>query len=270
MLDSTNSAASEEAGFEQGDREVNIEPLVKLMQNLAESLRPFLSQFAAFADEMSRVDWSNVVKSFNAGVEARIAGVRQLAAKGWTVPPWITFPEFEVLTALPESDIDMFFTEIYTADGFDRFKLVMKRLSSEPSLSAWHALLGEVGESIEAGRHLVTVPALLTVLEGYAVREILHITGPASKKTNLAKLFEATDFHHRKGVEAVPWISNLVFMQHLFATSDFTSDQPTLLNRHWVLHGRTQRNSILADALRLVTAIDTLSWAAKHRLKQNR
>lgn len=77
-------------------------------------------------------------------------------------------------------------------------------------------------------------------------------------------MLKESKLHDKEGWEAVfatPWISNLAFIQNLFLRREFDQPQPSFLNRHWVLHGRSELNWKLADALRLLCAIDTLAWA---------
>jgi hypothetical protein len=50
----------------------------------------------------------------------------------------------------------------------------------------------------------------------------------------------------------------LTFLSRVFASSDFTQQPPTFINRHWILHGGAPVDWTLSDALRLVNSLTTL------------
>jgi hypothetical protein len=58
----------------------------------------------------------------------------------------------------------------------------------------------------------------------------------------------------------MPAVSNLVFLQMLFAPKPFDQKPPDRINRHWVLHGRDDCNWSQADVFRLLNALETLRW----------
>ena len=58
-------------------------------------------------------------------------------------------------------------------------------------------------------------------------------------------------------------LSAVTFLDHLFKPSDFEATRPTIINRHWILHGRSATDWTVADALKLVNALATLHWLFK-------
>jgi hypothetical protein len=56
------------------------------------------------------------------------------------------------------------------------------------------------------------------------------------------------------------WTSVVLFLDHLFASSDFQSASPAFINRHWILHGRSATEWTEVDVLKLVNALATLHW----------
>jgi hypothetical protein len=226
-----------------------------------EALEQIVSGIAAFVEKLKEIDWQQVAANFNAAVKQQIEDARTLAAKGWTIPGWMTLPQAHIIFKLTEDELDAFFTEAYTADDFKILNQSFDTLGESPGMAAWRPMLEEIRLNLIEGRFLITVPALLTVLEGFSVKQILKPSGANTKgTTNLAKRFAELGRHEADSIEALPWISNLAFMQNLFANSDFDGDAPKVLNRHWVLHGRTECNWRLADAFRLVNALEMLRW----------
>jgi len=62
---------------------------------------------------------------------------------------------------------------------------------------------------------------------------------------------------------SIIWKSTALFLARLFGSSDFASEGPTFLNRHWILHGRRAADWSIADAVRLLNALSTLDWLMK-------
>lgn len=219
-----------------------------------------LNSIAGFLDKLSRVDWNEFVDHYNKAVKDHIEAARMLAEKGWTIPSWMSLSDPLELCQLNESELDSQFTAAYIENDFQILNERATKLIETPEMSPWKTLLTEVRDSVIAGRHLIAVPALLTILEGYAVKVVLKPGPQDIGRTNLSKLFSETNLHQAAGIEAMPAVSNLAFLQLLFADSKFDQRPPSRINRHWALHGRDDCNWTLADVVRLLNALETLAW----------
>jgi hypothetical protein len=205
---------------------------------------------------LSQIDWSRLSKWFEDAFKDYIEAARQLADKGWTVPEWMDLTASKELCKLSPKDLDDLFMAEYTKNDCKVLREQIGHLTEIPEMVQWNALLIEIRESLIAGRHLVTVPALLTVLEGYAVTHVLKLPG-----TNVQKLFDKAGFHRRGGIWAIPAISTMHFLKRLFEESPFHQEPPQFINRYWVMHGRDHCKWTPADAFRLLNALETLRWA---------
>lgn len=111
--------------------------------------------------------------------------------------------------------------------------------------------------SIRAGRYLVTIPAAIFIIEGYIADQLIKASLlPATVKSPVGKFLKKR--HHHEDYEVFFWKSSTQFLENLFSNSDFAASEPTFINRHWILHGRSSVAWTQADALRLVNAIDTI------------
>lgn len=54
------------------------------------------------------------------------------------------------------------------------------------------------------------------------------------------------------------WISYNKFIRSLYQKSDFTSNEPDEINRHWLLHGRSDFEIEELDCIRLFNAVQSL------------
>jgi hypothetical protein len=213
-----------------------------------------------FFEKHRHIDWNKVVEHYNRAVKNHIEAAQLLAEKGWTIPTWMSLSDPLELCRLSETELDSQFTAVYIENDFRILNERTAQLTETPEMSPWKALLLEIRDSIIAGRHLIAVPALLTIIEGYAVKIVLKPGPQDPSRTNLFKLFSETNLHQANGIEAMPAVYNLTFLRLLFADSRFDQTPPPRINRHWALHGRDECNWSLADVVRLLNALETLVW----------
>ena len=133
-------------------------------------------------------------------------------------------------------------------------------------LGKWHSLLSEIFDSIKARRYRVAVPAALTVLEGFIAHSLNQLAliekterSPVKRLWKNERLWK-NDWHKEEDYDAFFWESAILFLGELFSPSDFGGDEPSFLNRHWALRGRSANEWTAADALRLVNALSTLDF----------
>lgn len=183
----------------------------------------------------------------------------QLAQSGWTLPMQLTPGEAIDLAREPIDQIDAFFVNHYTAEDFAALRRVRRELLCRPSLSTWWRLLDECFEVFENGKHLITVPALISTIEG-----VVSYAGNSLYKQNVSRKFLVGICANKAkassggGVHALMWRSLEIFVENLFRNAPFDKSRPITINRHWILHGRDSANSTVADSLRLFSALETI------------
>ena len=198
------------------------------------------------------IDWDSFV------IDNRKA-CEQLAQFGWTLPMQLTPGEVIDLAREPIDKIDAFFVNHYTAEEFAALRRVRRELLSRPGLSAWWSLLDECFEVFESGKHLITVPALISTIEG-----VVSYAGNSLHKQNVSGKFLvgicANKAKASSGgeIHALMWRSLEIFVENLFRNAPFDKSRPITINRHWILHGRDSANSTVADSLRLFSALETI------------
>jgi hypothetical protein len=182
----------------------------------------------------------------------------QLAEFGWTLPMQLSAPEMTDLAGEPIEKVDAFFVEYYTARDFAALRCVRKELLTRPCLSPWRELLKECFDVFESGKHLITVPALISTIEGVVAcaGNSLHKRSVSRKSlvgicTNKAKALP-------RSIDALMWRSLEIFIEKLFQDAPFNKSRPAIINRHWILHGRDSANWTVADSLRLFSALETI------------
>jgi hypothetical protein len=183
-------------------------------------------------------------------------GVSTMAARGWTVQMSLTLGDLEELANQTPEETDEFFVAFYTEDNFAALRKVRDELTGRPKLVQWKALLEECFDSFESGRHRITVPSLLSIIEGVVASAGQALT------TQRVRLVEICAENSRKSsdnsITSEMWNSMALFLEKLFQYAPFDGDRPALINRHWILHGRDSATWTVADALRLFNALQTV------------
>jgi len=188
--------------------------------------------------------------------ESMKAAVRTMASRGWTIQMSLTLRDFDDLAKRTPEEADDFFVTFYSEEDFVRLREVRQELTSRSSLAHWKALLEECFDSFESDRYLVTVPALLSVIEG-----VIASAGQALTSQRVHLMAICAQNAEKMGgnsIRAEMWNSMKIFLEKLFGKAPFDGTRPSLINRHWILHGRDAASWTRADALRLFNALQTI------------
>lgn len=183
----------------------------------------------------------------------------RLAGAGWTIPMDFTLREMVELVEDPEQEIDSFFVDYYTENNFEKLRNLRRRLTSRKRLSQWQALLCECFESVENGRYVITIPALLTMIEGTVCRA----NGGVGRDIKRICKIRATEL--TGSITGLMWRSLEIFVTLLFQGAPFDKGRPSFINRHWILHGRDATSWEIADAIRLFNALQTIDALLKEK-----
>lgn len=73
-----------------------------------------------------------------------------------------------------------------------------------------------------------------------------------------------TSCEQHQPIKELIWISIYNYIKVLYDKSAFEQAEPTTVNRHWVLHGRTETAWQRIDCVRLLAALYTIAVIAKN------
>jgi hypothetical protein len=189
---------------------------------------------------------------FEGSPEADFAG-GELGKRGWTVPGWATYDQIKPLARTPSShSLDAFFVRQYRRPGL--LSRVTSQTAKRPLMLRWLPLYRQATFLVNRRQHLVAVPALLLTFEG------LVVTAVEAAKTNVRPRQVLRELTARQsGSLRASWLSLAAFANTVFGDHHFSGQRPQIMNRHWIVHGRTAPRWNRADALRMLQAIDTAS-----------
>ena len=227
---------------------------------IQETLRQF-SEGALLARELSKRfhDLAKLVTPPN--YPQWEASGQRLAELGWIPPMGLTIRETVELSdpANTDEDIERYIVNFYLCDQHKQLRRLHDDLMRSKDLTQWHPLLAQCFEAFELNLHLVTIPSLLSVLEG-AVAQKCHTL--RTKNTRLIEPSKAKASQAKQGthytMEALIWSSVATFIEKLYEPFDFRGNRPSLINRHWILHGRDSTQWTIADSIRLFNALPSI------------
>jgi hypothetical protein len=230
------------------------------------SVKPILSHFAEqvrpLLEAVQAIDWEVVTKKVREASKKRQVRICRLAQLGWTVGPRVPFlVEMGDSVASDQDSVDAYFVEIYRENSRATTKNVFKQLKVSPHLSNWGVLLDQIASALEQEAFVLVVPGLLIMFEGYMAK--LAYGANERRGTDAIRRVKQVKLNAQSSTApflAEIWLGMVVFLEELFKTSDFTTEAPAFINRHWILHGRDAAEWKEADAIRLLNALSTLDW----------
>ncbi|RNB82109.1 hypothetical protein EDM59_21100 [Brevibacillus nitrificans] len=187
---------------------------------------------------------------------------------GWTVPFSFTLYQIRFFENdnLTKEDIDTFFEIYYSED--DNFDRMINAILNINDIHQWHEAIKQSVYAHKNMMFILSVSTLIPVLEGI-------LSTFESDKTNIRMMKVCKEMldttNDNSMIDKIMWTSCFNFISALYQKSDFSGKEPELVNRHWILHGRTAFNNSEIDSLRIFNAIETVSNIVKyHNKKQNK
>jgi hypothetical protein len=196
------------------------------------------------------------------GLQRFVRAAEALARGGWTFPMQMTLREVVELAedgALDPQKLDRWFLDYYADRDGREYRALARRLRKSKRLASWRPLLVECLRAYQHGLYRVVVPALFATIEGLVCEatgtvQATHGKPPTNWQNRIARPKGAF-------LEA-QWCATTAFLESLWRRHEFDKPAPGTLNRHWTVHGRRPHVGDRADALRLLAAVDFISYAA--------
>lgn len=235
--------------------------------------KPFDDMLAPFRETMRQFNENlkTATRKLAEAIDASMEQFRQhleptvdkLAELGWVIPMSAAPQEVVALAKVKDDEraIEEYFINNYGDYSSDDFQRLRRDLLSNQQLTQWHPLLGQCFDAYGRGQYIITVPALISIIEGF-----LAYSGQVStsKWRDVKGFIEDTIRNSDEGsLKHIIWTATLKYLDNLFGFSDFAQSPPEKINRHWILHGRDAADWAQADALRLIIALYTISTLLK-------
>ncbi len=190
-------------------------------------------------------------------LDAFPSACHQLALKGWPLPVFLSINEVVTWAQDPPDELDQKFSDWFSANDGERFDTLASSCLERQILGPWLSLLEECISAYRRCEYRVTVPSLLAILEGILMAE----RGNSTRVVATAKQYrDAAPHEDHDSMLWLIWDAIHAYVSQLFKPAPFEAQRPSVLNRHWILHGRDESGAWnQSDSLRLFLGIETVS-----------
>ncbi len=194
--------------------------------------------------------------------------VDKLSAEGWTLPAELNIYALKTIANTNElDDINSFLKWLFTEEDYQKTKDMVNAIKSAPIKDGLKKLTGQCWQAFQNNLYAVCATSLLSVIEGILSefsddKQDVRMMKVCQKKVDT---FPPTGSTIKKHV----WMSYNNFIRNLYQKSDFTADEPETINRHWLLHGRSDFEIDELDCIRLFNAAESLCMIVKAEAKDS-
>lgn len=195
--------------------------------------------------------------------------VNKLSAEGWTLPAELNIFALKTIANTSKlDDINTFLHWLFTTENYQKTKDMIAGIKSAPIKEGLKNLIDQCWQAFQNKLYAVCATALLSVIEG-----VLSEFSSDKKNTKMMKVcqnkvdtFPSTGSTIQKHV----WISYNAFIRNLYQNSDFSAEEPDTINRHWLLHGRSNFDIDELDCIRLFNAVQSLCIIVQAEAKESK
>ncbi len=183
--------------------------------------------------------------------------VDKLANDGWTLPSELGIYEVNVIGQTEKiEDINEFLFTYFTRNDYEVFNKMLDGILASKIREPLKKMIYECRQAYTNKLYIVCAVALIPVIEGI-------LSEFCDNKNNIRMMRickNQVDALSCDGsvIEKHIWKSYNTFIQNLYEKSDFSGEEPVKINRHWILHGRSNYEQEEADCIRLFNAVQSL------------
>ena len=230
------------------------------MLNLSEEQQKALT--AAFNEHIQEETKRNIV-AFDKTLDSVTDKLKDI---GWTLPAEMGIYAINVIGNTDEiKDIERFFGMYFTQKDYSFTRAMIESILDTPISDGLKKMIRECWSAFQNKLYAVCATSLLSVIEG-----VLSEFSDDKSDIRMMKVCQKhVDEFPEDGSTIMKhvWISYNNFIRNLYQKSDFNQDEPDKVNRHWLLHGRSDFEIEEIDCLRLFNAVETLCMVVKKESK---
>ncbi len=184
--------------------------------------------------------------------------VDKLETCGWTLPTELGIYAVNIIGNTDEiADIDKFLLWFFTENDYEHYNKMVDGILASPISDGVKRLIEECRFAYDNKKYAICADSLVSAIEGILSTFWSDKTNIRMMKVCQAKVDEmANDNKHI--TKKYLWVSYNKFIRKLYEKNNFNDDEPSFINRHWLLHGRSAYEIEEIDCLRLFNALSSL------------
>ena len=167
---------------------------------------------------------------------------------------WDTLPESTIEDILTDKDTDCILEEFYISDNYRLVEETFHNCLQSPLISPYKVLFLQVIDSYHAGNYDLAALGLISISDGMLSDVSGKSTHHAQKRVDVIM----EKINSNLPIEAIDY-STIILTSTLFETcsslwkgESFEETEPTLLNRNWLIHGRSRRQVSKLDCIKII------------------
>ena len=221
-------------------------------------IKAFLQEYVQKKTEQSLSEYDQTLSAL----------VDKLAVHGWTLPSEMSISAVNAIGKTNSIvDINGFMLELYTREGYVRYKTMVAGIMKAPISSGLKKLIEESCFAFEHSKYAICADALVSAIEGILSTFWEDKTNIRMMQICQAKVDELADEKEHITKKYV-WVSYNKFIRKLFEKNNFAETEPVFINRHWLLHGRSAYDIEEIDCLRLFNAVSSICMIVRNESKE--
>ena len=180
-----------------------------------------------------------------------------MVSEGWTLPAELPIAVIYALEQTTKLDnVNDFMESFYSTNDYKNMKDMIIGIQESKIKPGLIKLTTECWQAFLEKSYAMCATALLSVIEGILCefcddKTDVRMMMVCQKHVDNFPDGESTILKH-------VWISYNQFIRSLYQKSDFTGTEPDNINRHWLLHGRSDFEINEIQCMRLFNAIHSL------------
>lgn len=225
-----------------------------------EQLRKLQDSFKKHIEEETKKNVAIFDKTLDAVVD-------KLSSDGWTLPAELGIYAVNVIGQTDKiEDINSFLCDYFTREDYLVTRKMIDSILHSSIRESLKKLVQQCWDAFQNKLYAVCATSLLSVIEG-----VLSEFGDDKRDVRMMRIcqYHVDNFPpDGSTIEKHVWISYNTFIRNLYQKSDFNDDEPDEINRHWLLHGRSDFEQDEIDCIRLFNAVQSLCMIVNQEAKR--
>lgn len=251
------------------------EPINKMTQNIETIARPLiavLENYKGLSDSIQasiqaynevfkpiREEIANFSKNYGeilAKFADRIrplSAIRKLEESQFVY--WNPLPEYLVDQLLSNKSTDTVLLEFALQDDAELIQHITSECEKHIFLKDNSILFNQAMSAYDVEMYTIAAVGLLSVIDGVlseATKQYRNTNIPSRGRTLLKKLEDTGSLDETEYAVLTLELTFEATMDSLAAQSDFTQDEPSNLNRHFIIHGHSKKEKTQLDCIKLM------------------
>lgn len=174
-------------------------------------------------------------------------------------------------TICSSNNVDNTIQHYYFENDNDRMNMLIYRCRQATQLSKYQELYTQIIDAYQINHYQLACIGMFSIIDG-VLSDVSQMNS-----TNFEKRIESVKEKIDSEIELneidrkTLCIYNSInpSKKSIFGYSDFSKPEPDLLNRHWILHGRTRKEYTKYDFLKILLCLDAIIFLANIDSKNN-